>query len=565
MNLQELFLDNKAKRRICLEKNGIKVWLSEILLNPTSNEDGTTTPNAPVRVYDTSGAWADENFHANVNLGLPQIRKDWILARGDVEPCEKSYTSEFQDRACYKAKPSKRPTQMYYAKRGIITPEMEYVALRENMILQNELEGKISKDAPRKSLYRQHAGNALGASIPEEITPEFVREQVALGKAIIPANINHSELEPCIIGRSFLVKINSNIGNSIMSSGIEEEIEKLLWSIKWGSDTLMDLSTGKDISKTREYIIRNCPVPVGTVPIYQALERVGGVPEKLTWEIFKEVLIEQAEQGVDYFTIHAAILRDFLPIAKERMAGIVSRGGSIMAAWIAHHKQENFLYEHWREICEIMATYDIAFSIGDALRPGAVADANDDAQLGELKVQGDLCKIAWDYDVQVMCEGPGHVPLHMIQHNMDCQLDWCNEAPFYTLGPIVTDIAAGYDHISSAIGATMIAWQGTSMLCYVTPKEHLSLPNKEDVRTGVVTYKLAAHAADLAKGHPAAQYRDNAMSLARAQFRWADQFNLSLDPEKAREYRGKCNGSEEFCSMCGPNFCAMRISKKALD
>lgn len=564
MDIKKLFLDNPARRRIYMERNGVKVGLCEVLLSDTLDENGRGTKNEPVRIYDTAGEWANPAFEGDVKKGLPKLRKDWVLARNDVVCKEREFqtgNNPFGKSKIFVAKPNARPTQMHYAKQGIITPEMEYVALRENMLLQNNLSGKMSPNAPRNSLYIQHKGNSLGASIPEEITPEFVRQQVACGRAIIPANINHTELEPAIIGRNFLVKINTNIGNSAMGSSIDEEIEKMLWSIKWGSDTIMDLSTGKDISDTREFLIRNCPIPMGTVPIYQALDKVGGNPEDLSWEIFRDVLIEQAQQGVDYFTIHAGVLQRFLPIAQKRMAGIVSRGGSIMAKWCDTHKKENFLYEHWNEICEIMAAYDVSFSIGDGLRPGAQADANDEAQLGELKVQGELCKTAWNYDVQVMCEGPGHVPMHMIKHNMDCQLDWCNEAPFYTLGPIVTDIAAGYDQISSAIGAAMIAWQGTAMLCYVTQKEHLSLPNREDVREGVVTYKLAAHAADLAKGHPAAQYRDNAMSLARAQFRWADQFNLSLDPEMAREFRGKCNGSEEFCSMCGPKFCAMRISK----
>jgi len=563
MDTKQLFLDNPARQKFYLEKDSIKVGLIEIKLNPSINEDGSTTENAPVRIYDTTGAWTDPSFHFDTSKGLPRIREKWIDERGDTEVIAHSQKSEktpFANRPIRRAKASQRPTQMHYAKKGIITPEMQYVALRENLLLQNNLESKLSDDAPRNGLFRQHKGESFGANM-REITPEFVMQEVAKGHAIIPANINHPEIEPAIIGRNFLVKINTNIGNSAMGSSIDEEVEKMLWSIKWGSDTIMDLSTGADIYATRESIIRNCPIPLGTVPIYQALDKAGGVPEDLTWEIFRDVLIEQAQQGVDYFTIHAGVLKEFIPAAKARMAGIVSRGGSIMASWCKAHNKENFLYEKWDEICEIMAAYDVSFSIGDGLRPGACADANDSAQLGELKVQGELCKRAWDFDVQVMCEGPGHVPMHMIKHNMDCQLDWCNEAPFYTLGPITTDIAAGYDHISSAIGASMIAWYGTSMLCFVTQKEHLSLPNKQDVREGVVTYKLAAHAADLAKGFPGAQYRDNAMSLARVQFRWADQFNLSLDPEKAREYRGKCNGSEDFCSMCGPKFCAMKISK----
>ena len=467
-----------------------------------------------------------------------------------------------------KSLPQKTVTQLHYARQGIITPEMEFVAIRENMKLQslkNDL--KCSEGADRNTLAHQHPGESFGASIPEEITPEFVRSEIARGRAIIPANINHLELEPMIIGRNFLVKINANIGNSAVASSIEEEVEKMRWATKWGADTLMDLSTGKNIHRTREWIIRNCPVPVGTVPIYQALEKVRGKPEDLTWEVFRDTLIEQAEQGVDYFTIHAGVLLRYVPLTSKRMTGIVSRGGSIMAKWCLAHHQENFLYEKWDEICEIMAAYDISFSIGDGLRPGSIADANDQAQFAELKTQGELTKRAWEFGVQVMNEGPGHVPMHMIKENMDKQIEWCHEAPFYTLGPLTTDIAPGYDHITSGIGAAMIGWYGCAMLCYVTPKEHLGLPDREDVREGVVTYKLAAHAADLAKGHPAAQFRDNALSKARFEFRWQDQFNLSLDPDKAREFHDQTLPQDNaktahFCSMCGPTFCSMKISEE---
>ena len=568
MGIRELFLDNDARRRVYVEKNGVKVALTEIELTPTHLEAGMCRPNAPVRIYDTAGAWADPNFHFDISKGLPKIREKWLECRGDTQVVGRlpeSAKNPFGGREIRKAKVGCRPTQMHYAKKGIITPEMEYVALRENLAMLNGVDGSMSDTAPRSSLRIQHAGSWFKKGF--EITPEFVRDEVARGRAIIPANINHPELEPMVIGRNFLVKINTNIGNSSMASSIPQEIEKMLWAIKWGSDTMMDLSTGADITDTREWLIRNCPTPLGTVPLYQALEKVGGVAEELSWDIYRDVLIEQAEQGVDYFTIHAGVLREFLPIASERMAGIASRGGAIMAKWIMAHKKENFLYEHWREICEIMAAYDIAFSIGDGLRPGAIADANDAAQLGELKVQGDLAKIAWESDVQVMCEGPGHVPLQMIDENMKCQLDWCAEAPFYTLGPLVSDIGAGYDHITAALGASVIGWGGTAMLCYVTPKEHLGLPERDDVREGVVVFKLAAHAVDLAKGHPAAQYRDNAMSLARAEFRWNDQINLSLDPEKAREFRSKSdkefskdNAQMHYCSMCGPKFCSMRAS-----
>ncbi len=573
MDIKKLFLENTARTRAYFRQGEVNVGVCRVAQSPTYKEGKVLKENPPVFIYDTAGAWADESFHGDISKGLPDIRSKWIQARGDSEVAGKSAQSEkhsFGGRPIRKAVSGSRLTQMHYAKKGIITPEMEYVAIRENIALQNGVQDRMGPAQPRNSLLIQHRGNSFGANIPREITPEFVRKEVAAGRAIIPANINHPELEPAIIGRNFLVKINTNIGNSAVASSIPEEVEKMLWSIKWGSDTLMDLSTGKDITETREWILRNCPTPVGTVPLYQALERAGGVVENITWEIYRDVLIEQAEQGVDYFTIHAGVLREFLPIAAGRMTGIVSRGGAIMAKWMMTHKQENFLFTHWDEICEIMAAYDVAFSIGDGLRPGSCADANDAAQLGELKVQGDLCRRAWNYDVQVMCEGPGHVPMQLIKQNMDCQLSWCDEAPFYTLGPVITDIAAGYDHISSAIGASMIAWYGTAMLCYVTPKEHLGLPNRDDVREGVVTYKLAAHAADLAKGHPAAQYRDNAMSLARFEFRWLDQFNLSLDPEKARAFRGLDGNVDDaktcahFCSMCGPKFCSMRISEEIL-
>ena len=566
--------------------------MREVTLSPTVNSSGEETENLPVRIYDTSGPWGDQDFHGKHEVGLPKCREKWIEARGDTEIIEgrkstaadNGYLSEVHakrsesnsqelpdfDRtnlSVVKARPGKVVTQLQYARQGIITPEMEFVAIRENMRLQ-EISEKLdsSPDARRNSLNHQHQGNSFGASIPLEITPEFVREEVARGRAIIPANINHPELEPMIIGRNFLVKINANIGNSAVASSIEEEVEKMRWATKWGADTLMDLSTGKNIHRTREWIIRNCPVPVGTVPIYQALEKVHGKPEDLTWEIFRDTLIEQAEQGVDYFTIHAGVLLRYVPLTSKRMTGIVSRGGSIMAKWCLSHHKENFLYDNWNEICEIMAAYDVSFSIGDGLRPGSIADANDEAQFAELKTQGELTTRAWEYGVQVMNEGPGHVPMHMIQENMEKQLDWCHEAPFYTLGPLTTDIAPGYDHITSGIGAAMIGWYGCAMLCYVTPKEHLGLPDKEDVREGVVTYKLAAHAADLAKGHPAAQFRDNALSKARFEFRWEDQFNLSLDPDRARDFHDQTLPNENaktahFCSMCGPNFCSMKITE----
>jgi phosphomethylpyrimidine synthase len=583
-------------RRIYVQgsRPDVQVPMREIALQDTRLPDGSLAGNDPIRVYDTSGSWGDPQFHGDCTKGLPRLREGWILERDDVEsyegrrvkPQDDGYLSEkhretaaqrnhsdgydeFDNtrKTVYRAKPGRVVTQLHYARQGIITPEMEYIAIRENMKLQayrEELE--MSETAERNTLNIQHPGQSWGAAIPKEITPEFVRSEVARGRAIIPSNVNHLELEPMIIGRNFLVKINTNIGNSAVASSIEEEVEKMRWSVKWGGDTLMDLSTGKNIHKTREWIMRNCPVPVGTVPIYQALEKVNGKAEELTWEIFKDTLIEQAEQGVDYFTIHAGVLLPFIPMTAKRMTGIVSRGGSIMAKWCLAHHKENFLYTHWDDICEIMAAYDVAFSIGDGLRPGSIADANDEAQFAELKTQGELTERAWEYGVQVMNEGPGHVPMHMIQENMEKQLEWCHEAPFYTLGPLTTDIAPGYDHITSGIGAAMIGWYGTAMLCYVTPKEHLGLPNKDDVREGVITYKIAAHAADLAKGHPASQYRDNALSKARFEFRWEDQFNLSLDPEKARSFHDETLPAEgakhaHFCSMCGPNFCSMKITE----
>jgi phosphomethylpyrimidine synthase len=525
----------------------IRVPFREITLNPTKSRDGRSTANDPVRVYDCSGPWGDESFTGTVEKGLPPLRRDWILRRGDVEEKGKAL----------RAKTGKVVTQLHYARQGIITPEMEFIAIRENMGRELAAAGDLGK---------QHPGQSFGASIPAQITPEFVRDEVARGRAIIPSNINHTELEPMIIGRNFLVKINANIGNSAVASSIEEEVEKMRWSIKWGADTVMDLSTGKNIHETREWILRNSPVPIGTVPIYQALEKVGGKAEDLTWEIYRDTLIEQCDQGVDYFTIHAGVLLRFIPMTARRMTGIVSRGGSILAKWCLAHHKENFTYTHWDEICEIMAAYDVSFSIGDGLRPGSIADANDEAQFAELKTQGDLTKRAWARGVQVMNEGPGHVPMHMIHENMTKQLEWCHEAPFYTLGPLTTDIAPGYDHITSGIGAAMIGWYGCAMLCYVTPKEHLGLPNKKDVKDGVIAYKIAAHAADLAKGHPGAQYRDNALSKARFEFRWEDQFNLSLDPQTAREFHDETLPQEgaklaHFCSMCGPHFCSMKITE----
>ncbi|MCK9988976.1 MAG: phosphomethylpyrimidine synthase, partial [Azoarcus sp.] len=546
--------------------------------------------NPPIYVFDCSGPYSDPPARIDIRNGLPALRAAWIAERGDTEELA-DLTSEFgRQRAVdptlddlrfpglhrkpLRAKAGQNVSQMHYARQGIITPEMEYVAIRENNNRRAYIEslrstGKMGEKMAAL-LGRQHPGQNFGASIPEEITPEFVRSEIARGRAIIPNNINHPESEPMIIGRNFLVKINGNIGNSALSSSIEEEVEKMVWGIRWGSDTIMDLSTGKNIHETREWNIRNSPVPIGTVPIYQALEKVDGKAEELTWEIFKDTLIEQAEQGVDYFTIHAGVLLRYVPLTAKRVTGIVSRGGSIMAKWCLSHHKENFLYTHFEDICEIMKAYDVSFSLGDGLRPGSIADANDAAQFGELTTLGELTKIAWQHDVQVMIEGPGHVPMHMIKANMDKQLEVCGEAPFYTLGPLTTDIAPGYDHITSAIGAAMIGWYGTAMLCYVTPKEHLGLPNRKDVKDGIIAYKIAAHAADLAKGHPGAQLRDNALSKARFEFRWEDQFNLGLDPDKAREFHDETLPRDSakvahFCSMCGPHFCSMKITQDVRD
>ena len=582
----------------------VRVPMREIELAPTKSYTGAIEQNEPVRVYDCSGPWGDPKFTGTVEEGLPALRAKWIRARGDVEESKvQSPKSKVQlvatkqsegggpqsaiDRRPLRAKPGKVVTQLAYARAGIITPEMEFIAIREQ-IRSTECGiriAELSKDNARNDLNKQHAGSAQHSAlrtphseftpsvfrrfpqrIPAEITAEFVRSEVAAGRAIIPSNINHPELEPMIIGRNFLVKINANIGNSAVASSIEEEVEKMRWATKWGADTVMDLSTGKNIHATREWILRNSPVPIGTVPIYQALEKVGGKAEELTWEIYRDTLIEQAEQGVDYFTVHAGVLLRFIPLTARRMTGIVSRGGSILAKWCLAHHQENYTYTHWDEICDIMAAYDVSFSIGDGLRPGSIADANDEAQFGELQVQGELTTRAWAKGVQVMNEGPGHVPMHMIEENMAKQLEWCHEAPFYTLGPLTIDIAPGYDHITSGIGAAMIGWYGCAMLCYVTPKEHLGLPDKKDVKDGVIAYKIAAHAADLAKGHPGAQYRDNALSKARFEFRWEDQFNLSLDPVTAREFHDETlpqDGAKtaHFCSMCGPHFCSMKITE----
>ncbi|MDM7945057.1 MAG: phosphomethylpyrimidine synthase ThiC [Oceanibaculum nanhaiense] len=546
----------------------IRVALREIDLEPSSGE-------APVRVYDTSGPYSDPAASINIARGLPALRRPWIEARGDVEayegrdikpeddglkPGEAAKVAMF-DRADIRplrGKPGKAVTQLAYARAGIVTPEMEYIAVRENLGRE-----RLKEQAARD-------GESFGAAIPDYVTPDFVREEVARGRAIIPANINHPEIEPMIIGRNFLVKINANIGNSAVSSSVAEEVDKMVWSIRWGADTVMDLSTGRNIHTTREWILRNSPVPIGTVPIYQALEKVGGKAEDLTWDIYRDTLIEQAEQGVDYFTIHAGVRLAYIPLTAKRVTGIVSRGGSILAKWCLAHHQENFLYTHFEEICGIMKAYDVSFSLGDGLRPGSIADANDAAQFAELETLGELTKVAWKHDVQVMIEGPGHVPMHKIKANMDKQLAVCGEAPFYTLGPLTTDIAPGYDHITSGIGAAMIGWFGTAMLCYVTPKEHLGLPDRDDVKVGVITYKLAAHAADLAKGHPAAQVRDDALSRARFEFRWRDQFNLSLDPETAEKFHDQTLPAEgaklaHFCSMCGPKFCSMKISQELRD
>ncbi|MFK3861421.1 MULTISPECIES: phosphomethylpyrimidine synthase ThiC [Pseudoalteromonas] len=558
-------------------QDNVRVGMREITLSDTfiggTDENPVYESNAPLRVYDTSGPYTDPDFTLDVRKGLDKYREQWIESRGDTEILG-SVSSQFSQQRMAdegldhirfehlpkirRAKAGKNVTQMHYARQGIITPEMEYVAIRENMgraQLQKEL------------LAQQHQGESFGASIPEFITPEFVRDEIARGRAILPNNINHPETEPMIVGRNFLVKVNANIGNSSVSSSIEEEVEKMVWSTRWGADTVMDLSTGRYIHETREWVVRNSPVPIGTVPIYQALEKVNGVAEDLTWEIFRDTLIEQAEQGVDYFTIHAGVLLRYVPMTAKRVTGIVSRGGSIMAKWCLAHHKENFLYTHFEDICEILKQYDVCFSLGDGLRPGSIADANDDAQFSELRTLGELTKIAWKHDVQVFIEGPGHVPMHMIKANMEEQLKHCDEAPFYTLGPLTTDIAPGYDHITSGIGAAQIAWYGCAMLCYVTPKEHLGLPNKEDVKEGLITYKIAAHAADLAKGHPGAQERDNALSKARFEFRWHDQFNIGLDPVRAREYHDETLPQESgkvahFCSMCGPKFCSMKITQE---
>ena len=598
----------------------LKVPLREITLEETNHPNGRIEKNEPIRVYDCSGPWGDPAFNGEVTEGLPGLRQEWIRKRGDVEeyvgrsdrPEDNGYISDEHARRFNENKKARNKlkeypglkrkplrgidhpvTQLWYARQGIITPEMEFIAIRENLgraaayealhdtypdgpdgmnttpdgyNMPRPSEIDPLKQVPRNSLSHQHPGQNWGAKLPEMISPEFVRDEVAAGRAIIPCNINHPENEPMIIGRNFLVKINANIGNSSVASTIDEEVEKMRWSTKWGADTVMDLSTGKNIHATREWIIRNSPVPIGTVPIYQALEKTNGRIEDLTWELFRDTLIEQAEQGVDYFTIHAGVLLRFVPHTARRMTGIVSRGGSIMAKWCLHHHKENFLYTHWDDICDICATYDVSFSIGDGLRPGSIADANDYAQLAELEVQGELTTRAWEKGCQVMNEGPGHVPMHLIQENMQKQIEWCHGAPFYTLGPLTTDVAPGYDHLTSGIGAAMIGWFGCAMLCYVTPKEHLGLPNRDDVREGVITYKIAAHAADLAKGHPAAQERDNALSKARFEFRWNDQFNLSLDPDKARSFHDETLPQEgaktaHFCSMCGPTFCSMKITE----
>lgn len=584
----QTFIDNLKgmahpnSRRIFIEgsRPDIRVPLREIQLADTfvggTKEAPQFEPNEPVPVYDTSGLYGEEAAPIDVRRGLPRLRENWVLERDDTEALEGLSSVFTQERladegldhlrfehlpSARRAKPGRRVTQLHYARAGIVTPEMEFIALRESM----------GRERVRSELLRtQHPGQGFGAKLPENITPEFVRDEVAAGRAIIPCNINHPEAEPMIIGRNFLVKINANIGNSAVTSSIEEEVEKLVWSTRWGADTVMDLSTGRYIHETREWILRNSPVPIGTVPIYQALEKTGGIAEDLTWELFRDTLLEQAEQGVDYFTIHAGVLLRFVPMTAKRLTGIVSRGGSIMAKWCLSHHKENFLYEHFREICEICAAYDVSLSLGDGLRPGSVYDANDEAQFAELRTLGELTKIAWEYDVQVMIEGPGHVPMHMIERNMTEQLEHCHEAPFYTLGPLTTDIAPGYDHFTSGIGAALIGWYGCAMLCYVTPKEHLGLPNKEDVKQGLITYKIAAHAADLAKGHPGAQIRDNAMSKARFEFRWEDQFNLALDPDTARAYHDETLPQESgkvahFCSMCGPKFCSMKITQDVRD
>ncbi len=579
-NVSDQSFPNSKKVYVQGTIHDIQVGMREITLSDTliggDKDNAKYEKNQPLCVYDTSGFYTDENVDIDVHKGIPRLRDSWISARNDVEFLQSNSSVYAQQRLADEgidhirfehlpkmriAKQGKNVTQMHYAKQGIITPEMEYIAIRENL-KREQVKDEI--------LLQQHKGQSFGASVPAQITPEFVRDEVARGRAIIPVNINHPECEPMIIGRNFLIKVNANIGNSAVTSSIEEEVEKLVWSAKWGADTVMDLSTGRNIHETREWILRNSPVPIGTVPIYQALEKVNGVAEDLTWEIFRDTLIEQAEQGVDYFTIHAGVLLRYVPMTAKRVTGIVSRGGSIMAKWCLAHHKENFLYTHFEDICEILKQYDVSFSLGDGLRPGSVADANDEAQFAELHTLGELTKIAWQHDVQVIIEGPGHVPLHMIKENMEEQIEHCGEAPFYTLGPLTTDIAPGYDHITSGIGAANIGWYGCAMLCYVTPKEHLGLPNKEDVKEGLITYKIAAHAGDLAKGHPGAQIRDNAMSKARFEFRWYDQFNIGLDPETAKAYHDETLPQESgkvahFCSMCGPKFCSMKISQEVRD
>jgi phosphomethylpyrimidine synthase len=581
-------LPNSRKIYVQGSRPDIRVPMREISQADTPASFGAEK-NPPIFVYDTSGPYTDPDVKIDIRSGLASVRGAWIAERNDTEelpgPSSQYGQERLEDpklaelrfnlkRKPRRALPGKNVTQLHYARQGIITPEMEFIAIRENLRRQEYLES-LKASGPNGSrlaemMGRQHPGQSFGASIPEQITPEFVREEIARGRAIIPANINHPEIEPMIIGRNFLVKINANIGNSAVTSSIGEEVEKMTWAIRWGGDNVMDLSTGKHIHETREWIIRNSPVPIGTVPIYQALEKVNGKAEDLTWEIYRDTLIEQAEQGVDYFTIHAGVRLQYVPLTAKRMTGIVSRGGSIMAKWCLAHHKESFLYEHFEEICEIMKAYDVSFSLGDGLRPGSIYDANDEAQLGELRTLGELTQIAWKHDVQVMIEGPGHVPMHLIKENMDLQLESCSEAPFYTLGPLTTDIAPGYDHITSGIGAAQIGWYGTAMLCYVTPKEHLGLPNKVDVKDGIITYKIAAHAADLAKGHPGAQIRDNALSKARFEFRWEDQFNLGLDPDKAREFHDETLPKDSakvahFCSMCGPHFCSMKITQEVRD
>ena len=583
-------LPNSKKIYVQGSRPDIRVPMREISQSDThAMGSGAVEKNPPIWVYDTSGPYTDPNVTIDIRSGLAALRAKWIAERGDTEelagPTSRYGVERLADpkltemrfnlkRKPLRAKAGMNVSQMHYAKKGIVTPEMEYIVIRENLRRKEYIEA-LRTSGPNgekiaEFMGRQHPGESFGAAIPAEITPEFVRSEIARGRAIIPANINHPESEPMIIGRNFLVKINANIGNSAVSSSIGEEVEKMTWSIRWGGDTVMDLSTGKHIHETREWIIRNSPVPIGTVPIYQALEKVNGKAEDLTWEIFRDTLIEQAEQGVDYFTIHAGVLLRYVPMTAKRMTGIVSRGGSILAKWCLSHHKENFLYTHFEDICQIMKAYDVSFSLGDGLRPGSIYDANDEAQLGELKTLGELTQIAWKHDVQVMIEGPGHVPMQMIKENMHLQLEHCHEAPFYTLGPLTTDIAPGYDHITSAIGAAQIGWYGTAMLCYVTPKEHLGLPDKKDVKDGIMAYKIAAHAADLAKGHPGAQIRDNALSKARFEFRWADQFNLGLDPDTAKEFHDETLPQEgakvaHFCSMCGPHFCSMKITQDVRD